>query len=375
MKPAARVPGSPSCPSRHHTIPCVGQDRPGGLCRLSPGSGCRVATKPPRQSQQTGITGTGPRRIYPARRVEESGVIYEMALEDETFIMRVLDPETEAVTQSYDLVGVIAYTPLRQYLAMTPGNKLQTISASYDVLKDEWFDVYQEQDRLPGEWPWSRHELELQLRLLPYHRDSKGYDFETNSYHSRWVQQGVACAECHGNLGLRRGPSRPPRPPSWNGFPSRRPCRTARPATRAAINSRRLQSRRRLFRPLQLALPSQPGLYHHDGQILDEVFVYGSFQMSRMHHAGVQCMDCRNPIVWRTYCPSKTTCCMKCRESGADHPHHQADRTQLPRRRQQRQSLRGMPHAKNHVYGSRPARRPASLPDPLMTRARHSQRM
>ena len=36
------------------------------------------------------------------------------------------------------------------------------------------------------------------------------------------------------------------------------------------------------------------GLYHPDGQILDEVYVYGSFVQSRMHAAGVRCTDCHD---------------------------------------------------------------------------------
>jgi predicted CXXCH cytochrome family protein len=37
------------------------------------------------------------------------------------------------------------------------------------------------------------------------------------------------------------------------------------------------------------------GLYFADGQILDEVYVYGSFLQSRMYQAGVTCTDCHNP--------------------------------------------------------------------------------
>ena len=37
------------------------------------------------------------------------------------------------------------------------------------------------------------------------------------------------------------------------------------------------------------------GLYHADGQILDEVYVYGSFLQSKMHSKGVRCTDCHNP--------------------------------------------------------------------------------
>ena len=35
-------------------------------------------------------------------------------------------------------------------------------------------------------------------------------------------------------------------------------------------------------------------LYHGDGQIEDEVFVYGSFVQSKMYHNGVKCSDCHN---------------------------------------------------------------------------------
>ena len=45
------------------------------------------------------------------------------------------------------------------------------------------------------------------------------------------------------------------------------------------------------FRPSLL----DENLYHADGQIQDEVYVYGSFLQSRMHAAGVTCSDCHNP--------------------------------------------------------------------------------
>ncbi len=37
------------------------------------------------------------------------------------------------------------------------------------------------------------------------------------------------------------------------------------------------------------------GLYYADGQILDEVYEYGSFLQSKMHAKGVSCSDCHNP--------------------------------------------------------------------------------
>ena len=56
-------------------------------------------------------------------------------------------------------------------------------------------------------------------------------------------------------------------------------------------------------------------LYYPDGQILEEVYVYGSFIQSKMYHAGVRCSDCHNPHTLRpvkagnalcTQCHSKT---------------------------------------------------------------------
>jgi hypothetical protein len=39
----------------------------------------------------------------------------------------------------------------------------------------------------------------------------------------------------------------------------------------------------------------EEGLYYADGQILDEVYVYGSFLQSRMYRAGVTCSNCHDP--------------------------------------------------------------------------------
>ena len=39
----------------------------------------------------------------------------------------------------------------------------------------------------------------------------------------------------------------------------------------------------------------RPGLYHADGQILDEVYVTGSFLQSKMYARGVTCLNCHEP--------------------------------------------------------------------------------
>lgn len=137
----------------------------------------------------------------PTRQIEESGVTYEMVMEGDAFKLRVIAAD-ESV-EEYNLVGVIGETPIRQYLAHLPGDKFQTISATYDVLNDRWVDVFAGQDRLPGEWGhWLGQGINWNANCAYCHTTDyeKGFDYEGNLYQSTWIQQGLACAECHGGL-------------------------------------------------------------------------------------------------------------------------------------------------------------------------------
>jgi tetratricopeptide (TPR) repeat protein len=66
----------------------------------------------------------------------------------------------------------------------------------------------------------------------------------------------------------------------------------------------------------------EPDLYHADGQILDEVYVYGSFLQSRMYAAGVTCTDCHDPHSTRPVAPGNTLCA-RCHDPTVfDRPSH-----------------------------------------------------
>ncbi len=277
----------------------------------------------------------------PPREVEESGVVYRMLEQSGQFHMQVLDQGT--VSETYDLVGVIGETPIRQYLAHLPGNKYQTISATYNVLNDQWFDVYRGQDRLPGEWGhWTGQGMNWNANCAYCHTTEyeKNYNFEADRYDSSWTQQGIACAECHTGLdehvkAARRGDYRA-NPQALDKIQTLDNC--------ASCHSRRDQITTDAFLPgdayedhFALSTPAQPGLYHHDGQILDEVFVHGSFSMSRMAHAGVTCMDCHDPHSMEHILPVENNLlCLRCHESGLmgapiiepeKHSHHPAGST------------------------------------------------
>lgn len=58
------------------------------------------------------------------------------------------------------------------------------------------------------------------------------------------------------------------------------------------------------FRPALLT----EGLYHPDGQIRDEVYEWGSFLQSKMHHVGVTCSDCHDPHAGKPRLPGDLVC-------------------------------------------------------------------
>jgi predicted CXXCH cytochrome family protein len=259
----------------------------------------------------------------PTRRIQESGVTYEMALEGERFVMRVI--AADGTHTEHELIGAIGSTPLRQYLAKAPGGKFQTISATYDVAADRWLDVYEGEDRFPGEWGhWQGQGMNWNANCAYCHTTEfkKNFDFESDSYHTTWTQHNIACAECHS--GLEAHVKAAQAGTYHEGLPQLNTVQTIENC--ATCHARRDQLTADAFEVgdafddhFALALPDQPGLYFPDGKIRDEVYVYGSFKLSSMAHAGVSCMDCHNPHTMETILPTDNNLlCMRCHESGLD---------------------------------------------------------
>ncbi len=82
------------------------------------------------------------------------------------------------------------------------------------------------------------------------------------------------------------------------------------------------------------------GLYQADGQMLDEVYNYGSFKQSRMFAAGVTCSDCHDPHSAKLKLPGDNVC-LQCHAADTyAKAAHQPPRGRKPRRR-----LRVLPYA------------------------------
>ncbi|MCP4005448.1 MAG: tetratricopeptide repeat protein [bacterium] len=223
--------------------------------------------------------------------------------------------------------------PLQQYLVGLPGGRLQALTVAWDsrprsVGGQRWFSLYPDEVVPSGDvLHWSGAANNWNSACAHCHSTGlrKRYDAQAREYQTSWSDIDVACEACHGpgskhltwarlsdaerasesNPGLitelaARDEAR------WvmnaaTGIAERIPRRSSHTETQtcAHCHSRRaLLSEdppgERFFDSHQLALLEE-GLYEADGQILDEVFVYGSFLQSRMYAAGVSCGDCHEP--------------------------------------------------------------------------------
>ncbi len=216
--------------------------------------------------------------------------------------------EKDGSVTEYPVHSVVGIEPLQQYLFETEPGRLQSFDVVWDTENGRWFHLYPDQDLPPDDGlHWTGPYKNWNARCAECHATGfvKNYDGATRQYASTQAEIGVGCEACHGpasaHLEWVAGKS-PADGLNAFGFP----MSWGRGQTEAEIQQcAGCHSRREALadgNPLpgtayhdayNLAV-LRPGLYHPDGQILDEVYVYGSFLQSKMYHKGVGCMDCHD---------------------------------------------------------------------------------
>jgi predicted CXXCH cytochrome family protein len=212
----------------------------------------------------------------------------------------------------------IAYTfgvaPLQQYLIALPGGRLQPLQIAWDVPRKRWFHLLPSEKAPAGDvLHWTGRYQTANTMCIACHTTGfeKRYDAASDSFASRWAEPNVSCQSCHGPgerhvqwAAAKAEGNKPAAPVTGQRYGLSVDFKTMGASQQAevcaACHSRRseLSATPVPGHPkLDNYLPSllREGLYHADGQQLDEVFVDGSFRQSKMYQKGVTCSHCHNP--------------------------------------------------------------------------------
>lgn len=242
---------------------------------------------------------------------EHKGVLTRFTTENGVFFIQSDGPD--GAIRKYPVAGVAGIAPLQQYLIETEPGRLQSFDVVWDIEKKQWYHLYPDQNLPAGDGlHWTGPYKNWNARCAECHATgfSKNYDPITKQYTSTQSEIGVGCEACHGPGEAHRDwatASNTYDPDRWNAVSDVGFFMDFKSGAEAEIQQcASCHARREPFEggnPLpgtgfhdayRLAL-LRAGSYHADGQILDEVYVYGSFLQSRMYANGVACTDCHNP--------------------------------------------------------------------------------
>jgi tetratricopeptide (TPR) repeat protein len=208
----------------------------------------------------------------------------------------------------YEITHTFGWYPLQQYLVPFPGGRLQCLPIAWDVKEKKWYHLYPDQPIEPKDWLyWTNAGQNWNGMCAECHSTNlkKNYELRTDTYRTTWSEIDVGCEACHG-AGSRHV--------EWAELPDMaRPhvenydlvVKTSRLGSRDLVElCAPCHARRAILGDythaepdlLDSLLPSllTPELYFPDGQILGEVYVYGSFTQSKMYHRDVRCSDCHD---------------------------------------------------------------------------------
>jgi len=230
--------------------------------------------------------------------------------------------------QDFEIAYTFGVYPLQQYMVKLDKGKVQVLTIAWDARSKKeggqrWFDLHQDENVTAGDvLHWTGPNLNWNYMCADCHSTNfqKNYNPKIKEYKSSYEQINVSCEECHGagreHLKWAKNPK------GYKGtlakglkFISKRNHWKIDPKTKkphllneinrdevmvcAKCHSRRMQfgddfkGAKSFHDKYRLATLTQP-LYEEDGQIKDEVYVYGSFVQSKMYEAGVTCSDCHN---------------------------------------------------------------------------------
>ena len=266
--------------------------------------------------------------------------------------------------QDYKIDYTFGFYPLQQYLIPFPGGRYQALQVCWDSRPKEeggqrWYHLYEDEEVPPSDiLHWTRRHFNWNFMCADCHSTNlrKNFDVATDSYDTQWSEMNVSCEACHGpgsehlkwaahqepaegNSGASKPKSiddseikkylkskglvvslKEPQESAWViNAETGQPERSIPLESNVQVETcARCHAHRRPLQPkfgaghsfLDSHSPSvlRDNLYHSDGQVDEEVYVYGSFVQSKMHHAGVRCSDCHNPHTMKLQAEGNALC-------------------------------------------------------------------
>ncbi|MEN8200758.1 MAG: tetratricopeptide repeat protein, partial [Thermodesulfobacteriota bacterium] len=236
---------------------------------------------------------------------EKDGVRSRFYKKGEKFFVHTSGQKGEMA--DYEITHTFGVYPLQQYLIPFPGGRLQCLPIAWDLRDKKWFHLYPDLELDPEEWIyWTNQAQNWNSMCADCHSTElrKNYDPASDSYDTKWAEISVGCESCHGPGSQHVAWGELPemgRSKEDNGLLVRSSEITNRQQVELCAPCHARRSMLGDYRHLQQDLLDtgiprlfEDRLYHADGQILDEVYVYASFVQSKMYANDVRCSDCHN---------------------------------------------------------------------------------
>lgn len=226
----------------------------------------------------------------------------------------------------FEIDFVFGVDPLQQYLIKFPDGRMQALDIAWDSRAKEkggqrWFHLHPN-EKIDSKHPfhWTKRFLNWNFMCAECHSTNlkKNFDLTTNTFKTTWKKIDVGCQACHGPGSNHITWAQAKDKNAWKegkGLFVNLGAKDARVQieTCARCHSRRSNISDKyehgkpfmdFYKPQILREP----LYHPDGQIKDEVYVYGSFIQSKKHARGVRCTDCHNAHTSRLRLSGNSLC-------------------------------------------------------------------
>jgi predicted CXXCH cytochrome family protein len=260
----------------------------------------------------------------PGRQVTVNDIAYQLEWKDgkPTFLEHRDGRQTDAYTAEF----VLGHTPLRQYVVPAGGGRYQAAELTFDPAKKEWFNVFGDERRQPGEWGhWRGRGMNWNSMCAHCHLTEyqKNYDAATDTYATTWKEHGIGCMQCHSHMPAdhadvqrrRKAAGTTAAPAQSSNVDWKRAQETCAPChARNELLTGELKAGATYNDHFRLTLPTDAAVFYPDGQVRDEDFNYTSLLTSRMGgKAGVTCLDCHDPHSGATKLPVQNNAlCLQC---------------------------------------------------------------